>query len=171
MGKTTAHKSITEFRPCNERDRSAITEFLYSLRDDFLFSEKGDAAEVTSVLFRKGGAYAAWRGTEIVALCGYFFGDPADDYADPSVGYLYVAGAAPRYRLTRLMRDGLVFVSRNLAALGVRELRLQAAERNAYARRLYAKFADPIRQERNRRGHPTVLFAAPVDEVLVRLGA
>lgn len=154
------------YRICTQEDRIEITDFLYSIRTELYFDEYANAEIITNVLFERGGVFGGYAGEQLVAVTGYFLGEPARAYANKDVGFVLVAGLAKSHRGTTAFRAGLRFTMETLKRMGVRQVQFHAAEDNAFVNGLYARFARPLRKEKNGRGIPCVLYGNDIDAVL-----
>lgn len=157
------------FKVCSQAEKPVIADFLWSLKEEFRFAERQIVAEITDLLFDKGGVIGGYRGDEMVGMFGYFLGEPSRDYANKAVGFIYIAGLAKPICRTGAFRDGSHFLAATLKSRGVRELRCHAAAGDPYTNRLYAYFGQPIAKEKNRRGDTCILYANSIDAVLANL--
>jgi GNAT superfamily N-acetyltransferase len=160
-------KKITTIRTCSkEEDQQAIIDFLYTMKEEFLLPDRTAVEEIVNIMFEKGGIVGLYKDDCLVGFLGYFLGDPADDYADKAVGFLYIIGVSKPYRLTRVGHDLFHYTVRKFERMGLREIRLQAQESNPYTNRLYARFANPVGRSVTRRGARAVSYSSPIDDVL-----
>ena len=159
------------FRACTEEDRPHIIHFLESVKDDFPSIElkRQTIEEITELLFLHGGVLAGYKQGTMMAMLGYFLGEPAQNYANKEVGFIYLTALAPSVRLTRFFLKGIIFSMKTLQEMGVPEVRFHASADDRYTNRLYARFAQFIGQENNRRGYPCNLYAADISTVLAIL--
>ena len=162
--------SNVTFKNCSIEDAPAIGDFLWSMREDFRFSERRVVSEITDLLFEKGGVIGGYNDQGMVGMFGYFFGEPGRDYANKEVGFVYIAGLAKSVRRTGVFPGAVLFLAQALNTFGVRELRCHAAKNDIYTNRLYAKLGKPIGTEKNRRGDTCILYANAIDAVLAKLG-
>ena len=160
------HKSNVIFRTHTEADREGIIDFLYSLKDELYFAERAVAEEITSLLFIHGGAIVGTVEDEIVVVGGYFLGEPAQNFANKEVGFIYVAGIAKPYRGTAVFRTGLQYLLKTFQMWGLKEIRMHALESDKRLNALYGSFANVIRKETNRRGLSCVLYGNTLDGVM-----
>ncbi|MEM7132526.1 MAG: hypothetical protein AAF702_39855 [Chloroflexota bacterium] len=158
-----------QFRLCTPDDAAAVQNFLWSLKDDLFFTERETVEEITQTLFQEGGILVGTQYDEMVALLGYVYGNPAKDYQNKDVGFLYVVGLAESVRRTRIMLEGLHFVVRTFLARGTKTFRFHALETDKNINRMYSLLARPIGKERNRRGYPCNLYEATIEELAVAL--
>ncbi len=158
--------TTVEFRTHTEQDREGIIKFLYSLKDELYFSERAVAEEITSLLFTHGGAIVGTVNDEIVVVGGYFLGEPASNFTNKEVGFIYVAGIAKSYRGTAVFRNGLYFMIKTFQSWGITEIRMHALETDRRLNSLYGSFAKVIRKEKNRRGLSCVLYGNTLDGVI-----
>ena len=152
-----------------DKDERSITDFLYSLKDELYLPDRQTAQAITNLVFEKGGVIAGYHESHLCAMLGYFRGEPDHGYVNKDIAFLYVAGIAKPYRLTRLFRHGLVFTVHGLQEARVREIRLQAEAVNAYTNRLYARFARPLSEDKNLRGIPVITYGSSIEEALAYL--
>lgn len=158
-----------EFQVSSKSDESAIVDFLWSIKDDLWLADRDSAAKITQLAFDKGGAIAGYHNDILVAMVGYFIGEPSQKYANKEVGFIYVAGLAKPYRLSRAMWNGLVFTMQHLQKLGMKEIRCHAREQDTYTNRLYSHFAKRLGTDVSLRGDPTVLYGNTIEGVLAYL--
>lgn len=157
------------FRTCSKSDEAAIIDFLWSVKEDLWLSEKSAAAKITKLLFERGGALASYDGNELIAILGYFIGEPSHNYTNKEVGFIYVTALAKPYRLSRVMWNGLGFMIRHLEKIGVKEIRCHAREQDRYTNRLYSHFAKRLGNDVSLRGDPTILYGNTIEGVLAYL--
>lgn len=157
------------FQQCSQADRQEITDFLYSLRQELYFSERKVAAGITELLFLRGCVFGGTVNEAVVAMIGVLYGEPARDYVNKEVGFVYVAGLAQRYRGTAAFRTGLRFVLEQFQQAGMTEIRFHALEKDRRLNALYSSFTQPIGREMNPRGLPCVLYGSSVTDALAIL--
>lgn len=157
------------YKTGSKNDEAAIVNFLWSLRDDLLFSERNRVTEIVQLIFAKGGTIVGYHNDVLVAMVGYFLGEPSRKYANKEVGFIYIAGIAQPHRLSRAMWHGLDFTFRHLQELDVNEFRCHAREGDPYTNRLYAHFAKRLGEDVNLRGYPTILYGNTIENVLAYL--
>jgi hypothetical protein len=166
-------KSNVFFRPCTADEISAIVDFLMEIGPELYLSERSVAEEMVALLFAQGGVVAGFArrddGKRMVAMVGYFWGDPHNDFAGKETGFVYVAAIARRYRHTSAFRGLMAAGARVFVARGAKEVRFHAEETNAYTNMLYSKFAQPIKKEKNRRGITCILYGNTVANVIAYL--
>jgi hypothetical protein len=162
-------KSVTNYRICPQIEEQEVADFLFSIRDELYFKDRATAQEITALLYERGGVIAGYAKDKIVSVCGYFFGDPSDGYANKRVGFIYVAGLAKEFRGTKAFRNGLNFLMKTLQTFDVEEIRMHALETDKRLNSLYSSFTRPLRTELNRRGFKCVLYSSLIDDVLRRL--
>ncbi len=162
--------SKVTFKNCSPAESTTITDFLWSMRDDFRFSKFSNVAAITDLLFEKGGVIGGYRDGAMVGMFGYFFGEPSRDYANKDTGFIYIAGLAKSVRRAGVFPRGVRFLVETLNSFGVYELRCHAAENDAYTNRLYSRLGQPIGTEKNRRGDTCILYTNRVDTLLAMLG-
>ncbi|MEZ4706573.1 MAG: hypothetical protein R3A44_05170 [Caldilineaceae bacterium] len=158
--------SNIRYQICTLEEKDMVVDFLMSVGEELALTKRSEAAEITNLLFAKGGAMISCLNSEVVAMLGYFLGEPTQSYANKEVGFIYVTAIAKPYRLSPLMWNGMNFAVRQLRTMGVKEIRCHAREHDRYTNRLYAHFARPLRKERNRRGTPCILYGNSADNIL-----
>ncbi|MEZ4658981.1 MAG: hypothetical protein R2911_15565 [Caldilineaceae bacterium] len=151
---------------CTSQEKDVVVDFLMSIGEELALTKRSEAVEITELLLAHGGAMISCHKGKVVAMLGYFLGEPAQAYANKEVGFIYVTAIAKPYRLTRLTWNGMGFVFRHLRTLGVQEIRCHAREHDRYTNRLYRHFARPIRKEPNRRGVSCILYGSSIDDVM-----
>ncbi len=154
-------KKSIEYRLCGHQDHDAMVDFLHSLGDELAIDKREVAEEMVRLLAAKGGALAGFADGSIVALVGYFKGDPSRQYEDEDVCFIYVSGIAQNYRLTRVFLDGYRALMQELASSGFTEIRCQASKENPYTNRLYSRLFRPDGETINRRGFPVNQYSLP----------
>ena len=147
------------YKICSEADTPALIDLLWSMKDELFLPDRNAAAEIIELLFQNGGTFATYDNNRMIGLLGYFLGEPADDFANKDVAFIYVAGLAREYRMSRAFQHGLAFALKKLSEFGLSEARFHAAESDPFTNRLYARFASPVRKEKNRRGHSCILYS------------
>ena len=157
------------FSICTKHDESAIIDFLWSIKADLMLPNRTVIEEMTALLFEKGGLLAGYKDGQMIAVLGYFLGEPGRNYANKEVGFVYLTAIGKPYRMTRVCSQGLQFTMETLKEMGIREVRFHAAEDDPYTNRLYSHFAKPLGQELNRRGHRCILYGNTIDNVLAYL--
>ena len=161
--------TTTSFKICTPDDTPLIIDFLLSVKDDFPGFDRQAVEDITRLLFDKGGVLAGFKRGQLIALLGYFLGEPARNYSNEEVGFLYLAALAKSVRMTHVAYQGLRFTIQSLQAMGVREVRFHALLTDRYTNRMYARFARQLGEAESLRGDPTILYGASVDEVLAYL--
>jgi len=146
----------------------AIIDLLYELREELAFKDRRVAEEIAGILFERGGVIGSFVDDRLVGLCGYFLGDPGDDFIEKDVAFIYVAGIAEPYRCTRLFLNAYRFIFAHLRKFNVREIRLQAGVDNAYTNRLYARLFTEVGRTANRRGLPVIQYRHSFEEAAQR---
>lgn len=154
------------FRQGLPGDRQAVVDFLYAIGDELYFDERVVAEEIVALLYERGGVIVGETKGLVTAVTGYFRGDPADDYANREIGFIYVAGLAKTHRGTAAFRTGLRFVMETFQTMGLQEVRFHALAQDVRLNAIYGSFAQPMRQETNRRGFDCVLYGSSIDRVL-----
>lgn len=168
-------KSIT-FRACTLTDTPTIVEFFWSLKEELRLKERSAADAIVPLLFDKGGIIGGFvndehdrdkhEGDRLVCAFGYFLGEPARDYANQEIGFIYIAGIAKAYRRARVFTNAIGFLATKLQAFDVSELRCHAGIDDPYTNKLYGRYGEQIATEPNRRGHLCNLYAIHMPNVL-----
>ncbi|RCW42992.1 hypothetical protein DFP97_11455 [Paenibacillus prosopidis] len=123
-----------------------------------------------SLAFEKGKVYMAEKAPGVpVGLVGYTFGDPDEQYKDPTVAFVLFTMMMPNYRKSMAFIQGFAIIAQFLQESGIREMRLKALKSNLYTNRLYSKFAERKAEVLNMKGLPCILYAADVSELQERL--
>ena len=161
MLKLTTIRSLSE-----THDQSTISEFLFAMKEEFLLPDQAAVDDVIQVLFERGGIVGLYKDERLVGFIGYLLGDPAENYMDKKVGFLYIMGIARQYRLTRVGYDLFRHTMREFERLGLREIRLQAEATNLYTNRLYSRFAKPVGYALTRRGAKVMSYQCALRDVL-----
>jgi hypothetical protein len=159
------------YKVCTKLDKKDIANFLWTMKDEFRFTEQRIIDEIIDLLFEKGGIFAGYQAETVVGMFGYFLGEPSRDYQNKDVGFIYIAGLAKRVRKTMAFRSGVQFTIETLRALNVREIRCHAALDDAYANGLYSRLGRPIGTDINRRGDTCILYASTIDDILAKLSS
>ena len=68
------------YKVCTKVDEEAIADFLWSMKDEFRFTEHKVIDEIIDLLFEKGGIIAGYQAETVVGMFGYFLGQPSRDY-------------------------------------------------------------------------------------------
>jgi hypothetical protein len=166
-------KNNVSFHICTQSETPAIVDFLMEIGPELKLSERQTAAEMVDLLFAQGvvvAGYATQDGAEkMVAMMGFFWGDPHKDFANKHIGFVYVAAIAKAWRHTGVFRGLMVEVSRIFMAHDVQEVRFHAEEANVYTNMLYSKIAQPLNKEKNRRGITCILYGTSVANAVAYL--
>lgn len=166
-------KSNVTFRPCTAEEAAAIVDFLMEIGPELYLSDRSVAEEMVALLFAQGGVVAGFAQYDdakcMVAMMGYFWGDPHNDFAGKETGFVYVAAIAKSHRHTGTFRGLMAAGGKVFVTQGVKEVRFHAEETNAYTNMLYSKFATPIKKEKNRRGITCILYGNNVANVMAYL--
>ena len=160
------HSKTVRFRVCRPSEQQSLSDFLWSMRTDFHFTERSITTEVAQLLFAKGGVVSGYVNDTMVGTFDYFLGEPSHDFANKEVGFIYIAGIANAYRRAGVFRNGLHFLATTLQHYGVTEMRCHARKDDAYTNGLYARLGPAIGTEKNRRGDTCILYANSVANVL-----
>ena len=139
------------FKQCTRADETKIVDFLVTIKDELLLPDREAISNMMAFIFAHGGVIAAYDNDKLCGMLGFFYGEPAHEFSNRHVAFLYVAGIAPQYRLSRVFHKGLLFALRKLQAMGLREIRMQAEAVNPYTNKLYARFADFLYRDKTLR--------------------
>jgi len=162
-------KPKVTFRTCTASDAPALVDFLMEIGEELYLCERRVAVEMVDLLFAQGGVVAGYADGRMMAMLGYFWGDPHKDFADKHIGFVYVAAIAQAWRHTGTFRGLMVEGGQEFMARDVQEVRFHAEETNAYTNMLYSKFAQPLQKEKNRRGITCILYGNSVANVVAYL--
>jgi hypothetical protein len=152
-----------------EKDQDAVTDMLYAIKDDLCLANREAARKIATLCFEKGGVIGVYDGALLCSMGGFFYGEPEQDFSNKEVGFIYVAGILPDYRLSRVFFRGLVFTLQAFAAIGFQEFRLQARASDPYTNGLYGRFAARLGEGKSLRGDPVITYGGPVDDALAFL--
>ncbi|MEM7334940.1 MAG: hypothetical protein AAF490_22880 [Chloroflexota bacterium] len=150
-------------------DEDAIMQFLMTQQEELLLDDKTAVQKVVDRLFDYGGILATFTPDgEIVAMLGFFFGDPSHHFEDKDTLFLYVAAIAKQYRLSRLFYQGMLFVMRKGRELGMINFRMQANIHDPYSNKLYSRMGKPLGESRTMRGHRVMTYGGVIQDLLAR---
>lgn len=149
-------------------DRLAVIDVYHEIRDELCLPDQTAVTKMVDLIFERGGVTGGYAGTEqkLVGALGYFLGDPGEQFADPTVLFLYVGAILPDYRGSRLFRGGLCYTLRRMSQVSVTRIRLQAETTNPFTNKLYSRFATPIGQGKSLRGRDVITYEATVGDAL-----
>lgn len=120
---------------------------------------------------RKGGVLVCREQHQIVGLMCYTLGEPAKDYQNKEVLYIFLVVVDPAFRHKLSMSKGLLQVLRLLLENGpFNELRFKARENDVSLNRLYQKIARILYQEDNVKGVPCHVYATDLPTLQTFLG-
>ena len=137
--------------------------------DDLCLSNREAAQKIVELCFEKGGVFGVYDEDLLCGMAGFFCGEPDQDFRNKEIAFLYVAGILPQYRLSRVFLRGLVFALRSFAAMGLREIRLQARATDPYTNKLYGRFAHKVAEGKSLRGDPVITYGGTIEDGLARL--
>lgn len=158
------------YRNCSRHtDLAAINDLFYAVREELHLPDRAAVEKMTALIFDHGGLTGAFDGPDLVAAAGYFFGDPAEDFADRSILFCYVAAILPAHRGDRIFREGLLYTMHAMQGTGVDTLRMQAEATNPFTNGIYRRFAEPVGHGLSLRGHEVINYEAPIAEVVQRM--
>ena len=155
------------FKVCNQmEDQEEIVDFLFDIREELYLPDRKVCREIVQLCFAHGGVIAAYDGSLLVAMLGYFYGEPQCDYVNNDTAFMYVAGIREPYRLTRVFYKGLIFSLQQFQKAGARAIKLQAEAANPYTNKLYGRFARPIAKSKSLRGKEVITYSGSIEEAL-----
>lgn len=159
------------FRPCYQQiDGDTTVDFLFLQKDELYLPDRTAVSQVINLLFEKGGIFGAFdQQQQMHAMLGFFFGEPAQDFRNKDILFIYVTAISRSYRLTRLFRDGFAYCLRQFQDMGLHEIRMQAGETDRYTNKLYGRFAHPLGQGKTLRGKPVITYGNTIDGALASL--
>jgi len=164
-------KSSIIYRASSERDHEAMVDFVYELRDDLQINDRAVAEQIVQLVANHGGAFIGTLNGRVISCMGYFFGDPANDFAQKDLCFIYVAGITEEYRCSRVFLDAYRFAMSELSQFEFREVRCQAGMDNPYTNRIYSRLFKLHGTTVNRRGIPVNQYRLPFTEAVERLAA
>jgi hypothetical protein len=159
-------QTTINFRLATSAARPAIVRFFNSIRDELYIKNNRAVADMCNMFFTHGGAMIGCNDNEVIAVVGYFLGDPSEAYADKSIGFIYVAGLDPRYRHTSAFRTGLFKTMAIFQAMGLREVRLHALATDVRLNAIYSSFMETCEPQTNLRGLACNLYRGSIEYVL-----
>lgn len=151
------------------RETQALYSFLFEIKEELRLNDMETVKGVVDRCFEKGGVIAAYDEALLCGMMGYFWGEPAYDFANTDVVFMYVAGILPHYRRRLLFPYALKQALELFKESGCREIRLQAEKSNPYTNRLYARFAKPLCEAITQNGIEAVTYGGTIDEALLTL--
>lgn len=160
------------YRYCFKQiDELAIRRFLMAQKEDLLLEGETAVQKIIDLLFEQGGVLAIFDPAgEIVAMMGFFFGDPQKEFKDKETLYMYVGAIAKPYRMTRLFYQGMLFVMQKGHEMGMTLFRMQANIHDPYINKLYGRMGRPLGESKTLRGHPVMTYGGSILELLGRYG-
>lgn len=153
------------FRVAGADDGGRVVDFLMSLGEELYLGERRVAEEIVARLFAHGFMSIGEKGKQVVAMSGVLLGEPAKDYVNREVGFIYVAGLAKRYRGQGVFQVGLEFLIEEMVARGLERFRLHVLMTDKRLQGIYGRFARPLREELNPRGMACILYEGNVAQV------
>jgi hypothetical protein len=157
------------YRLCHQDEKEAVTDVFFATQEALCLPNRAAAAKITKTLFADGHLLGGYHNNKLVAVLGYFLGEPKHDFANNDVLYLYVGAILPEYQLTRLFYHGLLFILHLYQGTAVTQLRLQAEKANPYTNKLYGRFAQPIAEGKSPRGVPVITYGGSIEEAIAYL--
>jgi hypothetical protein len=159
------------FKVCDQRkDLEEIVDFLFDIREELYLPDRQVCQEIVDLCFAHGGVIAGYDGSQVVAMLGYFYGEPQCNYVNKETAFMYVAGIRKPYRLTLVFYKGLIFSLQQFQGTGVKAIKLQAEAANPYTNKLYGRFARPIAKSKSLRGKEVVTYGGSIEDALAYLG-
>lgn len=150
-------------------DRDTVIDLFFAVKDELRLPDRAAVVAMVDLIYAKGFVVGAYYEGKLVGAGGCFFGDPAEDFADKSVLFFYVAAILPDFRGTRLFHGCLVYLLRHIQGTGVTEIRMQAETTNPFTNKLYGRFATQCGTGKTLRGIAVNNYAAPITDALVAL--
>lgn len=157
------------YKACVPKDQDAVTDLYFATKKELCLPDRDAAQKVTDLLFAKGHVVGAYHNDILVGALGYFLGEPKHKFANKELLYLYVAAILPRYRMTRIAHQVLLFTLQMHKGGRVQQIRLQAAADNPYTNKLYGRFAQPIAKGKSPRGVPVITYGGSIDDAIAYL--
>jgi hypothetical protein len=158
------------FKSCAQaEDQEEIIDLSYTLKDELYLPDRAVCQQITELCFQKGGVVGVNDGSQLIAMMGYFYGEPDCDYVNKDTTFLYVAGIRQAYRLTPIFHRGLIYSLQQFQNAGAVAIRLQAEAANPYTNRLYGRFARPLTRSRSLRGKEVVTYGGSIADALAYL--
>jgi len=162
--------SLYTFKVCNQiEDQEEIVDFLFDIREELYLPDRPVCQGIVDLCFAHGGVIAGYDGSRLVAMLGYFYGEPQCDYINKETAFMYVAGIREPYRLTRVFYKGLIFSLQQFQKAGARAIKLQAEAANPYTNKLYGHFARPIARSKSLRGKDVITYSGSIEDALAYL--
>jgi len=149
-----------------EKDQQAVTDMLYALKDDLCLPNREAARKIVELCFEKGGVIGVYDGSLLCGMAGFFYGEPEQNFRNREIAFLYVAGILPRYRLSRVFRNGLIFALQMFKGMAFQEIRMQARAGDPYTNGLYARFATRLGESKSLRGDTVFTYGGTIDDAL-----
>ena len=154
-----------------ETDREVVIDFFVAVKDDLHLPDRKTVANLTDLVFAHGGVFGVYHENKMVGALGYFFGDPAHNFMNKEILFLYVAAILPDYRGTHMFSTGLSYFLRCMQTqpAPVTQIRLQAEATNPFTNKLYGRFATPLGPGKSLRGNDVITYGATLEEALAAL--
>ncbi len=161
-------RSALKYRFCYPQiDRHHVVDFLGTQKAELYLQDESAVHQVADLVFENGGVFAGFDPAKrLQSMLGFFFGDPADEFSDKQLAFLYVAAISPNFRLTRAFHVGLKQVLGQFQEMGLESIRMQAKTTDKYANKLYGRFARPIGEGFSLRGQPVITYGGSIEEAL-----
>lgn len=157
------------FKLCSDNDTATLVDFLMTVKDELYLPDRAAVESMMALVFDQGGAVGVYCGQHLVGMMGFFYGEPAQSFANKEVVFLYVAAIDPAFRLSRVFHRGLKFALRELEKMGKTDIRLQAEAANPYTNKLYGRFASFLYASKSLRGVPVNTYGGSICHALNRL--
>ncbi len=156
------------FRQIDER---AIKTFLLAQKEDLMLDGEMAVQKVIDLLFEHGGILATFDSNKkIVALLGFFFGDPQQNFKNKDTMFLYVTAIAKPYRMTRLFFQGMLFTMMRGQEMGLGQFRMQANIHDPYVNKIYSRMGHALGEGKTLRGHHVITYGGSIAELLNKYG-
>ncbi len=157
--------------PFDEENRKKVIEFLYAMKDDFdLSTGPGGIEGALQLMIGHGKIFFALKGSEVVGLYGYTYGEPSKHYNNNQIGYIYAAVLNPAFRkrcggfrsllhtlILEMQKDGLI------------QIIFKTEKANISLLKTFSKLASLIGEEVNDGGIPSVIYSTTVNELAAKI--
>ena len=158
------------YKLCNPlTDKEMMIAYLYSQKDELHLPDRQSVQNVVELCLAHGGIVACHADGVLGGMGGFFLGEPSQNFVNKETAFIYVATISEPFRLTRMFRQGLVFMLNHFQESGIAAIRMQAEDTNLYTQKLYGRFAKPIAKGKSLRGRDVITFGSTVEEALAYL--
>lgn len=155
------------FRNCTRAlDEQAIYQYILEHKVDFADFGPDEIESVMNIVFERGEFIGGYdQNHNLQTLTGYLIGDPANNFTEQTLLFLYITIIATAYRGSRAFLDGLIMVIKKLEQDRFEKIRMHAHVDNLSVNRLYSKFAIPTGKGVTRLGQPIIIYEASLKEL------